>query len=1128
MFRPATSYRYIKLLLAALLTSLVSPVALAVSTTISSTVNATYTPNTDDSITIDSGGSIARTGNTTWLYGINVTSGKTGISIINNGAISVTNADSFAWGIYVGGAVASLNNSGTITASSSFISKGIGVSSDGSITTLTNSGSISKINVDGDSGMGDTPGTITTLNNSGTITTLDITEADTMMGTAAGIVTTLNNSGTISSAVAMAAGTLNLTGTAGSISGAVTGTGAVNVSGTFTSGNTFSNGTFAIASGGVFTQGHTVTTTGGFSNAGTHVVAAGTTANITGNYSPDSAGTFRSNVTNSTTFGKLAVSGTASLPATMNINIVTGNNCAGVSSGQTLASVISAGTLTENSTTYTVTDDCSGLNFTATKNGNAIDVTAASAASAPTATTGTTNSVGQTSATLNGTINDNGASTTVSFDYGTTNAYGTNVAATTGDTVSAGAGSTAVAVTLTGLTCNTTYHFRVKGVNSVNTTNGSDATLTTTACAVNGACGSSNATSVSSAPSTNLCATGTASAVSGSGPWSWSCTGSNGGSTANCSASVYVEPPPPPPPPITLPTGGGTGTVTTGGNTIVVTNNGSTGTTINLGGSGTNSNTVQLPGTGSVTVTNTGSATLSVGTSGSNSVLNVTSGSATVTASSSGQPLAMGNGLILVTANNSGASATVSASGSSAPVVNTGGNTTVTILGTPTEVAGASLQLVGSGSGGAPVTFQAAAGATPITLQPGSAGTVFTVQPITGASGSQTSGLVVSWGSVSITVPGSGSTGIAVGNQAVTGSAGSSLVVSGLAGQQQVWVTGGTVTLPTPSAQTTARLERSSRIVSTDRLPNGTLYAGETAIIDADGNVTTAYIGSPSANQGLTGDRLDMPVIAGLSIDRAGTRISGTATRLSADLETTIFDVLQNHGFSRSDNSADSLGAFDFSGAGEHGAMHTFRGMVSGRVSIDHRQADGIALVGNGGIAMTQGGVSVTLVPAVANLEAFAAAVKSLDGSLSLNLHTDGSFLAHFSGARRYALQPGYEVADTDGAAGFGSDPAGGYITYTDPQGRRQAFYPAAADFATLLAELQKADASASLTGDAAGTLTLTFGDRSMRLKPDFELIGVPQDKIGQPWWIGTDGKFYVQVKNVLAYRGVAQGFAVE
>ena len=57
-----------------------------------------------------------------------------------------------------------------------------------------------------------------------------------------------------------------------------------------------------------------------------------------------------------------------------------------------------------------------------------------------------------------------------------------------------------------------------------------------TTVAVNGACGSSNGATLTSAPTANLCTTGTASTVSGSGPWSWSCAGSNGGTTATCSA----------------------------------------------------------------------------------------------------------------------------------------------------------------------------------------------------------------------------------------------------------------------------------------------------------------------------------------------------------------------------------------------------------------------------------------------------------------------------------------------------------------------------------------------------------------------------------------------------------------
>jgi Putative Ig domain len=52
----------------------------------------------------------------------------------------------------------------------------------------------------------------------------------------------------------------------------------------------------------------------------------------------------------------------------------------------------------------------------------------------------------------------------------------------------------------------------------------------------NGACGSADGISVSSAPTTGLCSTGTSSTIGGTGPWSWSCAGSNGGGTAQCSA----------------------------------------------------------------------------------------------------------------------------------------------------------------------------------------------------------------------------------------------------------------------------------------------------------------------------------------------------------------------------------------------------------------------------------------------------------------------------------------------------------------------------------------------------------------------------------------------------------------
>jgi hypothetical protein len=86
-------------------------------------------------------------------------------------------------------------------------------------------------------------------------------------------------------------------------------------------------------------------------------------------------------------------------------------------------------------------------------------------------------SITSTSVILNGLVNANNNATTVSFDYGTTASYGTNVAGT--PTPVTGSGATSVNTTLMGLNPGTTYHFRVSGANNAGTTSGTDLTFTT-------------------------------------------------------------------------------------------------------------------------------------------------------------------------------------------------------------------------------------------------------------------------------------------------------------------------------------------------------------------------------------------------------------------------------------------------------------------------------------------------------------------------------------------------------------------------------------------------------------------------------------------------------------------------
>jgi len=95
----------------------------------------------------------------------------------------------------------------------------------------------------------------------------------------------------------------------------------------------------------------------------------------------------------------------------------------------------------------------------------------------PIPVTASATSITGTAATLNGTVNASGFSTAVSFDYGLTTAYGSNVIGL--PTTATGSSDTAESVVISGLSPGTTYHFRVKAASSQGTANGGDLTFTT-------------------------------------------------------------------------------------------------------------------------------------------------------------------------------------------------------------------------------------------------------------------------------------------------------------------------------------------------------------------------------------------------------------------------------------------------------------------------------------------------------------------------------------------------------------------------------------------------------------------------------------------------------------------------
>jgi hypothetical protein len=98
----------------------------------------------------------------------------------------------------------------------------------------------------------------------------------------------------------------------------------------------------------------------------------------------------------------------------------------------------------------------------------------------PTVLTAAASDVRVTRATLNGTVNPNGTAASGFFQFGSTIAYGGSTPA-----VALGAGSAPVTIpgfAVSGLHCQTTYHFRAVATNAGGMANGSDATFTTAPC----------------------------------------------------------------------------------------------------------------------------------------------------------------------------------------------------------------------------------------------------------------------------------------------------------------------------------------------------------------------------------------------------------------------------------------------------------------------------------------------------------------------------------------------------------------------------------------------------------------------------------------------------------------------
>ena len=108
-------------------------------------------------------------------------------------------------------------------------------------------------------------------------------------------------------------------------------------------------------------------------------------------------------------------------------------------------------------------------------NSNVVNVTTLSTTGPPVVITNPATLIASFSATLNGSVDPHGLTTTVYFQYGTTTSYGS----TTLSQIKTGNTYQSISANLRGLTASTTYHFRIVATNTAGTRYGADRTFTT-------------------------------------------------------------------------------------------------------------------------------------------------------------------------------------------------------------------------------------------------------------------------------------------------------------------------------------------------------------------------------------------------------------------------------------------------------------------------------------------------------------------------------------------------------------------------------------------------------------------------------------------------------------------------
>ncbi|MFC4158936.1 hypothetical protein [Chitinimonas lacunae] len=176
--------------------------------------------------------------------------------------------------------------------------------------------------------------------------------------------------------------------------------------------------------------------------------------------------------------------------------------------------------------------------------------------------------------------------------------------------------------------------------------------------------------------------------------------------------------------------------------------------------------------------------------------------------------------------------------------------------------------------------------------------------------------------------------------------------------------------------------------------------------------------------------------------------------------------------------------------------------------------SDGLATRDNGAVDISRGGVTITLIPSLADLQL---AVRRLRGQFGagaeLEVREDGSLLLttgerpRVTDAGVYSLRPEWAATPSSGKEGLWKLDDGRYV-FRD-QGREQQLRPAFADMPALLAALRASDPAVVWSLNTDATLSARLHGRLYRFTPDPRLIQMPECYRNQSWWLEA-GDFYL------------------